>query len=196
MIVAVIGGIGAGKSTVLEILEKDFSMRILRADEIAKSFYHLGTPVFQKLLDLFGEDILNQSKDGFDSKVFASHMFGNPDIISKVNEIVHPAVWDEIEKEIKRARLLGENMAVETALPSSEFLKSCDECWYIYAEKEVRIKRLMASRGYTEEEAKERISSQREDVEFRHLASFILNNSNSKEETRNEIYQHCKRIQR
>ena len=57
MIIGVIGGVGAGKSSVLDVLTQEYQFTAYRTDDIAKSFYVHGHPVFEALKALLGADI-------------------------------------------------------------------------------------------------------------------------------------------
>ena len=59
----------------------------------------------------------------------------------------------------------------------------CDKIWYVYTEKEIRIKRLMESRGYTRDRAESMIASQASDSFFREHADFIIENNGDLKET-------------
>ena len=57
-IIGITGGIGSGKSTVLDLLEKNFSAYIIKADDVAKQLMEPGGKVFIEVVDFFGEEIL------------------------------------------------------------------------------------------------------------------------------------------
>ena len=64
LILGVIGGVGAGKSTILDLLEREYHFTLLRTDDIAKSFYVPENKIWKKLLPLFGKDILKEDGSG------------------------------------------------------------------------------------------------------------------------------------
>ena len=195
MIIGVIGGVGAGKSTVLEILEQSYSCRIYRTDDIAKSFYQAGNPVFTSLRELLGDDMIRD--DHIDIPKLGQKLYqaGNAGLRERIERIVHPAVWKNVDARIRDAKKEGRNIVVETALPTGHFTEKCDEVWFVHCEPEIRIKRLMESRGYSREKAFGIIRSQMEDEEYFSLADWVIENSGTEEETRNEIYEHCKRLE-
>ncbi len=196
MVIGVIGGVGAGKSTVLETLREQYGFQIYRTDDMAKSMYHKGSPVFTALTGLLGEEIRTPDGEGFQLEVFAQRLYKEPGLRKKVEQIVHPAVWQEVHRLARKGRKEGARLVVETALPNQTFLADCDEVWFVYTEQEVRIQRLMQSRGYSREKAEAIITAQPGDDEYAALSDFVINNSLTEEETGNEIYEHCKRLQR
>ncbi len=188
MVIGVIGGVGAGKSTVLDLLEREYDYRIIKTDDVAKSFYVAGHPVFERLKALLGDDI--ERPDGTaDLPTFARKIYGDGsgELRAQVNAIVHPAVWEFVNEQIKAD---DGNVVVETALPAEIFLHMCDEVWLVYTKEDVRVSRLMATRGYTEKKAHDMIHSQISDDAYRKLATFVIDNSGSPEETAETVREH------
>lgn len=190
-IIGVIGGIASGKSTVLSILHRDFSYRILRMDELAKALYQ-------------EEAVLREMKKLLPSSVFTKEgalsfprlrtlLFTEPERKKHLEELIHPLVFQEVSKEIAKLRALGEKLAVETALPNQDFLSQCDLIFYLEASEETRCQRLIESRELNKEEALRIIQSQ--SVErFREKAQLVINTEESIERVRDEICQYFQRI--
>ena len=191
MIIGVIGGVGAGKSSVLDVLTQEYNFTAYRTDDIAKSFYVHGHPVFEALKALLGADIEKPDRS-VDLPVFASKIYGagKQKLRAQVDSIVHPAVWRYVDERVREARKSGADIVVETALPTAHFAELCDEVWFVYTEEAVRIARLMETRGYSEEKARAMIHAQIEDDEYASMADFVLDNSGSREETEAAIRGH------
>ena len=125
-----------------------------------------------------------------DKAKFAQLIYSDNEALRKVNAIVHPAVWNYVRERIREhENEVGEGAfaAVESALPDTEFEDICDKTWYIYADDETRIERLIKSRGYSKEKCISIIKSQRSVDEFKKLADHVLDNSGSEEETAGQI---------
>ena len=190
-IIGVIGGIASGKSTVLSILQGDYSYRILRMDELAKALYQ-------------EEAVLREMKKLLPSSVFTKEgalsfprlrtlLFTEPERKKHLEELIHPLVFQEVSKEIAQIRALGEKLVVETALPNQDFLSQCDLIFYLEASEETRCQRLIESRGLNKEEALRIIQSQ--SVErFREKAQLVINTEESIERVRDEICQYFQRV--
>ena len=188
MIIGVIGGVGAGKSTVLTLLTEEYHFTAYRTDDIAKSFYVHGHPVFEKLKTLLGEEI--EKADGSaDLPVFAAKIYGDgkQKLRAEVDGIVHPAVWTYVDARVREARKQNIKLVLETALPTPHFVSECDEVWFVYTEEGVRIARLMETRGYSEEKARAMIHAQIDDAEYASMADLVLDNSGTREETEAQI---------
>ena len=191
MIIGVIGGVGAGKSSVLDVLTQEYQFTAYRTDDIAKSFYVHGHPVFEALKALLGADI-ERADGSVDLPAFAAKIYGagNAKTRAEVDHIVHPAVWKYVEERVRAARKSGADIVVETALPTAHFVELCDEVWFVYTEESVRIARLMETRGYSEEKARAMIHVQIPDDEYAAMADFVVDNSKTREETQAVIRSH------
>ena len=190
-IIGVIGGIASGKSTVLSILQRDFSYRVLRMDELAKALYQ-EEAVLREMKKLLPDSVF--TKEGALSfPRLRTLLFTEPERKKHLEELIHPLVFQEVSKEIAKLRTLGEKLAVETALPNQDFLSQCDLIFYLEASEESRCQRLIESRGLNKEEALRIIQSQ--SVErFREKAQLVINTEESIERVRDEICQYFQRI--
>lgn len=189
MVIGLTGGVGSGKSTVTDILEKRYGFLILKADDIAKELELPGGAVYKRLIAEFGRAVLEEpdrADSPIDKAKFAALIYSDREALAVVNAIVHPAVWQYIRDRISEEGS-GRSIAVESALPDESFEDICDTVWYIYVGNETRIERLMASRGYTREKCISIIESQRSDREFEDMADYIIDNSGPEEQTAGQI---------
>lgn len=124
-----------------------------------------------------------------------------------LDAIIHPAVKTYILEEIRKQRQAGcRLLVIEAALLLEEHYEEfCNNVWYIHTDAEIRIQRLMDSRGYTREKAESIIARQGSEEFFRkHSDYVIINNGDLKttwkqiEEGLNyyEILQYCQWQQR
>ena len=120
----------------------------------------------------------------------ASKIFGNEELLEKVNEIIHPAVKEYILAQKKSEIEKGEIdfLFVEAALLiECGYNEHVDEMWYIYAPEEVRAERLRASRGYSDEKIKSIMAAQLTEEQFRAGSDFVIDNGGSLEDTCEQI---------
>ena len=173
---------------MLDVLTQEYQFTAYRTDDIAKSFYVHGHPVFEALKELLGADI-ERADGSVDLPAFAAKIYGagNAKTRAAVDHIVHPAVWKYVDEQVRAARKSGADIVVETALPTAHFVELCDEVWFVYTEEAVRIARLMETRGYSEEKARAMIHAQIPDDEYAAMADFVIDNSGSREETEGRI---------
>ena len=184
--IGITGGIGAGKSTVLSLLEKNFNCKVLLADKVAAELMESGKECFNKVINLPWPESIVDEKGEIDRPKMAKYMFADDSLREAVNGIVHPAVQKEVlnQVELEREKHNIEYFFFEAALLiECGYGKLVDEMWYIFASPEVREKRLMASRGYSRERIANTMSTQRSDESFREHCDKVIDNSGSEEQT-------------
>lgn len=148
-IIGLTGGVGSGKTQILEYLNNKYGATICQTDEIGKKLQKKGTKCFDEIVAHFGEDILDD-KGELDRERLANIVFQNAEQLSVLNEIVHPAVKEEVRRIIGKEERRNTNLLiVESALLiEAHYEEICDELWYVYVRPDVRKKRLIYSRGY------------------------------------------------
>lgn len=178
-VIGITGGVGAGKSQILSYIREKYNCRILLADEAAHQVKEPGQPCYNRLIGLMSEEILNEDRSVNKQKM-AEKIFSSPDLLKKVNDIIHPAVKELILNVIKEERgsLLHDFLFIEAALLIEDgYLEIVDEMWYIYAREEIRRKRLRSSRNYPDEKIDSIMKSQLTEEEFRRNCKVIIDNS-------------------
>ena len=183
-VISITGGVGSGKSEVLRILKEEFGAQIIIADEVAHQLMETGKKGYKKVVEALGTSFLN-ADGSIDRKKLAAVIFNDKKAIEKMNSIIHPMVWKEIQYDIAHSD--KEIIVVEAALFDEEHNAMFDEIWYVYTSRENRIRRLMASRGYSEEKCLEIMSNQASEDEYRKLAKHVLDNNGTVEELCGQI---------
>ena len=161
-VLGITGGIGAGKSTVLDFLEKKYKARVIQADKVAFDLQQPGCECYDRIVTRFGADILREDRT-IDRAKLGALVFSDAAKLADLNEIVHPSVKEWIQNEISFEKQQGcvPFLVIEAALLLEDrYDLICDEIWYIYASERVRTERLMKNRGYTEEKARQIMQSQ------------------------------------
>ena len=178
-ILGLTGGVGAGKSTVLEYLSKRYHARVIQADQAAHLLMEPGQVCYYKVVEAFGSGILNGDQTICRSKLSAV-VFRDLENLSRLNSMVHPAVKTYIIQEIEKERAAGNVpfLVIEAALLIEDHYDViCYELWYLHADREVRKKRLMASRGYSEEKVADIMKNQLSEEKFLEHCQFVVDNS-------------------
>ncbi len=93
-VIGVAGGVGSGKSTVLDILRRKHDAVICMADELGHEVMRPGTAGFDKIREAFGEAILLPEGE-IDRELLARRVYCDPDQLRRLNAIVHPLVRSE-----------------------------------------------------------------------------------------------------
>ncbi len=184
-ILGITGGVGCGKSTVLSILETDYHAQLIEADRVAHELMGPSGECSASVARVFGADIL--TADGaVDRSKLAPIVFADEKKRLRLNGLVHPAVKREIRRRIAASG--ASLIVIEAALLLEEHYEEiCDEIWYIYADRETRIRRLMESRGYSRQRALSIMDSQLTEEEFRAGCQAVLDNSGSIQQTKESL---------
>ncbi len=180
-VIGITGQIGAGKSYVLSILGKNKENYVLESDRLAKELYSYGTDLYRKIVHAFGSDITIKETGEIDRKRLSAIVFSDEERLNKLNSLVHPAVKNEIRRLIEEKRKEGyKRFFIEAALLIQDGYKEiCDEIWYVTADVEVRIERLISSRGYSREKCINIINSQPDDEYYMAGSDRIIHNNGS-----------------
>lgn len=186
--IGITGGVGAGKSTILNFLEKNYNSIILVADNIAHELEEPGNACYNDLLCLLGNDILDEEGKIIPRKM-AEIIFKDQLILQKVNDIVHPAVKEYILNKIEDAKKQGvDYVIVEAALLIEEgYQYILDDMWYVRTSIPVRRQRLKSSRGYSDDKIDSIIANQMTDEEYMKVCDYVIDNDRDFEEVKKQI---------
>lgn len=187
-VLGITGGVGSGKSQVLEYLQKEQGAVICQLDAVAKELQQKNGRCYQQIAETFGTEVLAQDGE-LDREKLAQIVFRKKEKLSVLNEIVHPEVKRQVQKKIAEQKKKGTALFVIEAalLTTAGYEEICDEMWYVYTEEAVRRERLKASRGYTDEKITDMIQSQPAEAVYRSGCSAVIDNSGSFEETKKQI---------
>lgn len=187
-IIGVTGGVGAGKSTVLNYLEKCYGAKLILADLVGHEVMEPGHEAYEQVVKVFGQEIVSEDKT-IDRKALGAIVFADEKKRMILNRIIHPAVRQEILRRLEEAELLHLSyVVVEAALFLEENYDAfCDETWYIYTDEKIRRQRLKESRGYSDERIDQIFRSQKTHEEFQKRCLFMIDNNGSEEETFRQI---------
>ena len=174
--ILITGSIGAGKSTVCKLFE-ELGISVYYSDLEAKKIMDTNPYVAIRIKKLFGDDIY---KNGvLDRKYVADMVFKNKDMLSKLNEIVHPAVyfnfneWYNLEKMRDSPYVIQESaIAIDMGIKDT-----FDYTIVVTADQGVRINRVIARDNCDREDVIARMNSQISDEEKLKHADFIIVNN-------------------
>lgn len=187
-VIGITGGVGSGKTVVMNLLKEEYNAYLIFSDNVAHELMQVGGINYKAIIDTF-PNIKN--KDGsINRQKLGAIVFHDEKQLQKLNKITHPNVIEELKNRIKKIKKEKKYsfIALEAALLiEDEYDILYDELWYIYADMEVRIKRLEEGRGYTREKSISMIESQRPEKDFLKKCDKKINNSFSIDETKKEL---------
>ena len=188
--IGITGGVGAGKSAILDYLKNKPDTKVMLADEIAHELMVPGTQCYDRLKAEFGTEDIYQ-KDGFFDRIkLAQVIFSDDEKRKKLNGIVHPAVRKYVIGQAAYERKEGriQLLVLEAALLIEEhYDEICDELWYIYTSEENRRIRLKKQRNYSDEKINEIFNSQLTDEKFRKACRVVIDNNGTIEAAEAQI---------
>ncbi len=159
MVIGITGGVGSGKSTVLALLEKEYKAEICMADELGHEVMRKGMPAYEKIVDAFGMALVGEDGE-LDRNALAEIVYADQEKLKKLNGIIHPTVLGEMRRRAE-ATEPDAVLVLETAILFETGCDAlCDEVWGVVTDNDIRIQRLMASRGYSREKAESIMAKQ------------------------------------
>lgn len=190
-VIGLTGNIGSGKSTVLSMLEQ-LGAKVVDADDLVHEVMQQGLPVWQAIVDTFGEGVLTPQGD-IDRKKLASLVFDDAEALRRLEEIVHPAV-DERLREIT-ASSNEPVVAVEAVkIMQSSVYGEIDSLWLVTCPTEERLQRLLRARDIDAEDVEERLRAQMAQEKQAELADVVIDNSGSLDHTWEQVRTEWERL--
>ena len=186
--IAITGVIGSGKSTVSSILIK-YGMNVISSDTLAKEAIFPHTPGYQKLLKLLGPKYLEKN-GSFNTKKIAVTAFKNQSLLSQIEYIIHPIVWNLIRKKEKQLLFEGKNtFFYEIPLLFEKKLEFFFDTRIVIAiDPKEQKNRLKKYRNMNTQEIEERMQFQVPQPEKIKKADHVIWNNSSIKELERQIY--------
>ena len=178
-IIGLTGNIATGKSVVRRMLEH-LGAYTIDADALSHRAIAKGAPGYKPVLEVFGKWILDSDGQVNRSRL-GGLVFRDPEALESLENIVHPLVNQAIDLLVQRA---SQRVVVIEAIKliESELRSVCDSVWVTYAPEEVQVERLVRKRGFSQDEAQDRIHSQGAQSEKIERANTVIRNTGSYDE--------------
>ncbi|AOH48598.1 dephospho-CoA kinase [Selenomonas sp. oral taxon 920] len=187
-IIGLTGGIACGKSTVSKTLHA-LGAYIIDADVLAHELSQPKQPIFNVYVERFGRAVVTAGGT-LDRAAVAQRVFSDPAVRAEMDAVTHPLIRAEAERRIQAARTAGERAAVLDVplLFEAGWDVLADETWVVAIPEEEQLARLLArDKTMHESEARARIGAQMPLAEKCARADIVIDNSGTKEETREYI---------
>ena len=173
-LIGLTGAIGSGKSSVSALFERKGAI-IIDGDGIAKQLQQKGSTTLQKMVDEFG-DILLESGELDRAKV-AKLVFGDAEMLKHLNAIMHPAIGVEILRQIESNMTTDNIVVLDMPLLVENPRDGLSGLVVVDVDPEVAIARLVQFRNMNEEDARRRMASQASREDRLKVADRIIDNS-------------------
>ncbi len=183
-LIALTGGIAAGKSTIARRLAEHGAV-VVDADALVREVQQPGSPVLARIAEQFGTGVIRP--DGtLDRAALGAVVFGNEGEIARLNEIVHPAVRALSHARFAEARAADPDAVIVYDVPLLVETRGSDP-WDLvvvaHAPASLRVQRLQGERGMGEAEAAARIAAQVGDAARLAIADVVIDTSGPIEQT-------------
>ncbi|GAG65127.1 unnamed protein product [marine sediment metagenome] len=197
LIVGLTGGIVSGKSTVAKMF-KSLGAKIIDADKLGHSVILPHRPSWKKIIRLFGKDILRNDLT-IDREKLSKIVFTKQTLLKKLNEITHLEIIKLIKKEINLAKNKTHNqekvLIIDAALIyEAKIDRLMDKIIAICIDEDEQIKRLIKRNNLSKEGALQRIKSQMPMKEKVKMADYVIDNSSSLDETKEQVEKIWKKL--
>ncbi len=185
--IAITGGAGSGKSTVARMFG-ELGAEVLDADAAAKEAVAVGTPAYEELRRLFGEEYFNPD-DTLNRAKVSKLVFADPEARQQLNDIVHPWVARELQERVQELEEQGADLVmVEVPLLFEARLEAAyDRVIVVYVDPEDQIRRLKERDGRGAEEIAGILSAQWPLADKAARADDVVDNRGSLDETRRQV---------
>lgn len=182
------GSIAVGKSGVCDVF-RELRCHVIDADQLARNVVRKGTPGLQKIVDEFGESVL-QPDGTLDRTKLGAIVFADESKRLLLNSIVHPIVFEAQNAWLEERETLDPKgiAIVDAALMiESGGYKRFNKLIVVWCEPDIQLRRLISRDGLSEEYARQRIASQMPQDEKKSYADFLIDTSKGWDDMRRQV---------
>lgn len=185
LLIGLTGGIGAGKSTVSAGLAEHGAV-VIDADAIVRELQQPGTVVFAEMVERFGPGIV--AEDGqLDRAAVADVVFTDKAALADLSAIVHPRVHEEIERRLAELAATDRVVVLDVPLLVESGRSDMAGMIVVDLDPDVAVRRLVEHRGFSEEDARNRIARQVDRQARLARADFVIDNHGRPEDLAGQI---------
>lgn len=176
------GGIATGKSSAARLIE-GLGYPVIDADQIAHKLSEPKKVGYEKIVDFFGPNILNNDFT-IDRKKLGQLIFSDPRLKYELENILHPLIRNEVQLQKDKYRDLGKTLCFYDVplLFEKNLQYDFDATVLVWCNEETQIERLSKRNNLTQEEVLLRLKNQTPLIEKVKLARFCIDNSGTKDE--------------
>ena len=182
--VVLTGSIATGKSSVVVFFLSN-GFYVIDADKVA---HQILDEQHQEIAQLFGSNLINNDK--VDRKALGAIVFADPAKRKVLEALLHPLIYDEIERQAVEQDRLKKPYLVDIPLFFEGGRYPVERSIVVYTTKEQQLKRLMQRDGYNTEDALKRIATQIDVEEKRKKATYVIDNTSDLQQLQEE----CERV--
>lgn len=190
MIIGITGSSGSGKSTVCDILESKYNVKIINADKIAKQLSKKGNEYLSDIVKEFGEDILLENKE-LDRTKLANIIYNDANKREKLNLLTFKHVCKKIKEEIEDSIKRDPNKTIGIDAPlllEANLQELCDITIAVISDdKEMQIKRIVERDKIERQQAIDRLNAQQDNDFYMQRCDYIIKNNGTDEDLEEQV---------
>lgn len=181
------GGIASGKSTVTAML-RELGALIIDADKVARKVVEPYAPAWHDIVKAFGSNVLLPN-DFIDRKLLGEIVFNNPQKLKQLEDIIHPKIREEFNKQMADAEQQGAKIVVLDIplLIETDWKDNVDLIWLVYVDEKTQLARLQKRDNLTYDRALQRIKKQIPLKNKIKHAQVVINNEHDIDNTRSQV---------
>ncbi len=194
-VIGLTGGTGSGKSEVSKYLQ-EMGAGIIDADLVARQIVEIGKPAYRQIVAHFGKEILQEDGNILRHRL-GEIVFSNAEELAFLNQCTHTYIVQEMQRQIIQYQQEGTAFCIVLDAPllfEAGLDTLCDSVWVVYADADVRTRRIIKRDGISEQTARARIASQKTWEEYHALSDVILDNSKDLQHLQQQLAQAVKEI--
>ena len=178
MVIGITGSSGSGKSTICKMLKKEYKVKIINADKVAKKLSRKGTNYIIDIIDKFGKDIVDEEGE-LRRKRLAEIIYTNPKKRKELNNCTFKYIRKEIEKQVIKEESSDNTVIIDAPLLfECELDKLCNSVVGIISKREMQIERIVARDNVDYEIAEKRLNAQETNEFYIEKCDEIIENNN------------------
>jgi dephospho-CoA kinase len=178
LVIGITGGIGSGKTTVANFFAA-LGVPVIDADELARKVVMPGQAAYDAIVQRFGTSILSKSGE-LDRRRLRERVFSDPESRGQLEEIVHPRVYAEIEKQLNSLTSIYAVVVVPLLIESGG-RSLVDRVLVVDASEDARIERASQRDGTTPDTVKQIVAAQLDRKSRLAAADDIIENDGSEQ---------------
>ncbi|XP_017119938.1 dephospho-CoA kinase [Drosophila elegans] len=182
-IVAVTGGVATGKSTISKVFKRQ-GIPVIDADKIAREIVEPGQPCWQRIREIFGDDVLLPSKE-INRAVLGKMIFEDKELRGKLNKITHPTIHRKIFWQVCKLLVTGHSWIVldlPLLFETGVLIDFIHKIICVTCDSDKQLERLIARNELSESDARHRVDSQMPLEQKCEKSHFVIDNNGSVEE--------------
>ncbi len=194
-VICLTGGLASGKSTAATFLAEK-GANVVYADKLGHQVYDPGTQAFREVIETFGEKIVAEDNH-IDRKLLGSMVFGQPDQLKKLTDIVWPQIRRLAELEIAGLdAFYPDGIAVLEAavLFEAGWEDIGDETWVVIVDREIAIERAMYRDDRDREGVERRLDAQLNNDDRISKSDVVFENNGDEQQLIDQLQQEWGRI--